>query len=268
MINNWAEDGEPRQDLPEDAVEEFRVTNSSYKAEFGLATGGVVQVVTKSGHQPVSRHRCSSTGGTRASIRTACSRPRSRSTQRHQFGGSAGGPIVPEQAALLRLVRADGPGGVLHGQHRPAAVLRLARGHVPRVPRGATCIRCAAIGRSATHRTRSAATSDENEEKACQGCGGTSASGRDEGIPRRSIVVGHTWIRGARALNDFRFQYAYAAFYGYPGRDASPGRRPDSFHRNGWTDRRGSTRSRRSPTATTTTTSAPRAAGDSRTPTR
>ena len=58
----------------------------------------------------------------------------------------------------------------------------------------------------------------ENEEKACQGCGGTSASGRDEGIPRRSIVVGHTWIRGARALNDFRFQYAYAAFYGYPGR--------------------------------------------------
>ena len=24
MINNWAEDGEPRQDLPEDAVEEFR----------------------------------------------------------------------------------------------------------------------------------------------------------------------------------------------------------------------------------------------------
>jgi dipeptidyl aminopeptidase/acylaminoacyl peptidase len=49
MINNWAEDGEPRQDLPEDAVEEFRITNASYKAEFGLATGGVVQVVTKSG---------------------------------------------------------------------------------------------------------------------------------------------------------------------------------------------------------------------------
>src|SRR5207237_9867369 len=26
-INNWVEDGEPRQDLPEDAVEEFKVTN-------------------------------------------------------------------------------------------------------------------------------------------------------------------------------------------------------------------------------------------------
>jgi hypothetical protein len=31
MINNWAEDGEPRQDLPEDAVEEFKVTNASFK---------------------------------------------------------------------------------------------------------------------------------------------------------------------------------------------------------------------------------------------
>ena len=50
-INNWAEDGEPRQDLPEDAVEEFKVTNAGYKAEFGLATGGVVEVVTKSGGQ-------------------------------------------------------------------------------------------------------------------------------------------------------------------------------------------------------------------------
>ena len=66
MINNWAEDGEPRQDLPEDAVEEFRVTNSSYKAEFGLATGGVVQVVTKSGTNNASRHAVRVLPGTRA----------------------------------------------------------------------------------------------------------------------------------------------------------------------------------------------------------
>src|SRR5438105_1726967 len=48
-INSWAEDGEPRQNVPEGAVEEFKITNALYKAEFGLATGGVVQVVTKSG---------------------------------------------------------------------------------------------------------------------------------------------------------------------------------------------------------------------------
>lgn len=49
VINNFAEDGEPRQNLPQDAVEEFKVSNAQYKAEFGLATGGIVQVVTKSG---------------------------------------------------------------------------------------------------------------------------------------------------------------------------------------------------------------------------
>ncbi len=36
-------------------------------------------------------------------------------------------------------------------------------------------------------------------------------------MPRQSLVIGHTWLRGARQLNDFRFQYAHAAFYGYPG---------------------------------------------------
>ena len=49
MINNMAEDGEPRQNLPQDAVEEFKVSNMQFPAEFGLATGGIVQVVTKSG---------------------------------------------------------------------------------------------------------------------------------------------------------------------------------------------------------------------------
>jgi hypothetical protein len=96
MINNWAEDGEPRQDLPEDAVEEFKVTNSSYKAEFGLATGGVVQVVTKSGTNRLRgtafeyfRDKSLNSKGV-----FELEKPDYR---RHQFGGSAGGPIVANQ---------------------------------------------------------------------------------------------------------------------------------------------------------------------------
>ncbi len=53
MINNWDEDGEPRQDLPQDAVEEFKVSNVQAPAQFGLATGGIVEVVTKSGTNAV-----------------------------------------------------------------------------------------------------------------------------------------------------------------------------------------------------------------------
>ncbi|PYR52263.1 MAG: hypothetical protein DMF95_06775 [Acidobacteria bacterium] len=47
--NTWAEMGEPRQNFAMDAIQEFKVSTSTYKAEYGLATGGVLSVVTKSG---------------------------------------------------------------------------------------------------------------------------------------------------------------------------------------------------------------------------
>ncbi len=47
VTNTWAEQGEPRQNFPESAVQEFRVNTNQFKAEQGLAMGGVVNVVTK-----------------------------------------------------------------------------------------------------------------------------------------------------------------------------------------------------------------------------
>src|SRR5438445_573469 len=47
--NTWAEMGEPRQNFAMDAIQEFKVSTSTYKAEYGLATGGVLSVGTKSG---------------------------------------------------------------------------------------------------------------------------------------------------------------------------------------------------------------------------
>ena len=152
MINNWAEDGEPRQDLPEDAVEEFRVTNSSYKAEFGLATGGVVQVVTKSGTNlfrgtlfEYFRDKSLNALGVFETEKPEYRAPSVRWQRRR--------PDRAEPAALLRRVRADRPGGVLHRRTlacRSSTARSRARS---RVRPGATCIRCAATGRSATHRT-------------------------------------------------------------------------------------------------------------------
>ena len=95
-INNWVEDGEPRQDLPEDAVGEFKVTNALPKAEFGLATGGVVQVVTKSGGNRVRgdafeyfRDKSLNAQGVFEATKPAY--------RRNQFGGSVGGPIVADR---------------------------------------------------------------------------------------------------------------------------------------------------------------------------
>ena len=43
------EQGEPRQNFPQDSIREFKVNTTQYKAEFGFATGGLISVVTKSG---------------------------------------------------------------------------------------------------------------------------------------------------------------------------------------------------------------------------
>ena len=47
--NTWAQMGEPRQNFAMDSIREFKVSQSTYKAEYGLATGGLLTVVTKSG---------------------------------------------------------------------------------------------------------------------------------------------------------------------------------------------------------------------------
>ena len=95
-INNWVEDGEPRQDLPEDAVEEFKITNALPPAQFGLAVGGVVQVVTKSGTNVLHgdafeyfRDKALNALGVFETTKPAY--------RRNQFGGSVGGPIVSDR---------------------------------------------------------------------------------------------------------------------------------------------------------------------------
>lgn len=215
MINNWAEDGEPRQDLPEDAVEEFKVTNAGYKAEFGLATGGVVQVVTKSGSNVLSgtafeyfRNKALNAKGI-----FEATKPEYR---RDQFGGSLGGALVRDKVHFFGsfertdteefyTVRTGQPQfySAVEGTFSLPSERNLYSGRVDWQINQAQSMFARYLG--------------EDDKKTCQGCGGISASGRDEEVPRRSVVVGHTWLRGARQLNDFRFQYAYAAFYGYPG---------------------------------------------------
>ena len=215
MINNWAEDGEPRQDLPEDAVEEFKVTNAGSKAEFGLATGGVVQVVTKSGTNRLRgtafeyfRNKSLNARGVFEAVK-----PEYR---RHQFGGSAGGPIVRDRVhffGAFERTDTDEFYTVNTGQPQFYAALE---GTFP-LPSFRNLYSLRGDWQMSNAQSVFARYLGENEKKACQGCGGTVAQGRDEEIPRRSVVAGHTWIRGARQLNDFKFQYAYAAFYGYPG---------------------------------------------------
>jgi hypothetical protein len=94
--NTWAEMGEPRQNFAMDAIQEFKVSTSTYKAEYGLATGGVLAVVTKSGTNQL--HGSGLLFFRDASITAKeffqTTKPDYR---RYQYGGTVGGPIVKDK---------------------------------------------------------------------------------------------------------------------------------------------------------------------------
>ena len=129
--NTWAEMGEPRQNFAMDAIQEFKVSTSNYKAEYGLATGGLLTVVTKSGtnqfhgsgllfFRDASDYR---------EERVSCPGTTKPDYHRYQYGGTFGGPIVKNRTHYLLRLRGHEGEPVLHGERRrPVAAVRR---HVP-----------------------------------------------------------------------------------------------------------------------------------------
>ena len=213
MYNVWVEDGEPRQSLPEDAVEQFKVSNAQYKSEFGLATGGVLQVVTKSGTNATHgtafeyfRDKALNAKGVFETVKP--------DYRRHQFGGSVGGPIRRNRMHFFgsfERTAIDQFFTVNTGLPRSYSKLE---GTFPQSSR--TNLYLGRVDWQINNAQNFFARyAGETEFLPCQGCGGSTSatSGYDEEVPRRSLVAGHTWIRSTRQLNDFRFQLATAASY-------------------------------------------------------
>jgi hypothetical protein len=213
MINSFAEDGEPRQSVPLDAVEEFKVANVQPDAEFGLATGGTLHVVTRSG---TNVHR----GGVFEYLRDEALNAQGVFQEekpdfgRHQFGGSIGGPIVRGRLHFFAAAEWTSVSesytvstglpelyGAVEGTFEKPSHRNLYFGRLNWE-----------IGR--TQRLFARYLQDD-ERSNCIFCGGTSASGVDQVLPRRGLVLGYTWAPG-RVLNDVRFQHAKAAYYAFP----------------------------------------------------
>ncbi len=212
-INNWVEDGEPRQNLPEDAVLEFKVSNAQFDAEYGLATAGLVQVVTKSGTNAYHgtgfwyfRDKALNAKGVFEE-----EKPEYR---RDQFGGSIGGPIVEdkmhfffaaERTDVTEFYTVNTGLPQFYGVHEGTFEQPFFRNLY--------------VGRFDwqvdQQNTLFARYAQEDETSTCGGCGGTVATeaGYDQETPRKSIVVGHTWLPGPDRLNDFRFQGAWNGYY-------------------------------------------------------
>ncbi len=87
-----------RATLSQEAIQEFQISRNTFSAEFGRARAGVVNIVSKSGSNDFHGNafwffRDDSLDATNTFARTEEDPP----FERHQFGGTFGGPIVEDQ---------------------------------------------------------------------------------------------------------------------------------------------------------------------------
>src|SRR5580700_10821733 len=90
--------GVQRATPPQDSVQEFRVVNNSFGAEYGRALGGIVNIVTRSGsnqmHGSVYDYLQNSATDARSLLQPA---PLPHALRENQFGGTLGGPLQQDK---------------------------------------------------------------------------------------------------------------------------------------------------------------------------
>jgi hypothetical protein len=90
--------GVQRATPPQDAVQEFRVVNNSFGAEYGRTAGGIVNIVTKSGtndlHGSIYDYFQNNATNARSILQAA---PLPDQLRHNQFGATLGGPIVKDK---------------------------------------------------------------------------------------------------------------------------------------------------------------------------
>lgn len=222
--NTWAEQGEPRQNFPAGAVQEFKVYSAEYPAEYGLYMGGLVTVATKSGtnnihgevfeywrNQALNRDNVFQQ---QAEVAEHTGNP----FNRNQFGADFGGPIVKDRLHYyLAYERTQTTGsftiftslpqyyGSLQGTFKQPSYDQMINARID--------------GQLSNTQSVFFRYAQEWNGLTYQGCGGNGEINCYDGlIPRHSFVAGHTWNPGATIVNEFRFQFAYASYQlGPPG---------------------------------------------------
>ena len=80
-----------------DAIQEFSVLTSNYSAEYGKTSGGVINAITRSGTGTFHGSVYEFLRNSALDARNFFDGPKIPSFKRNQFGGSIGGPIIPQR---------------------------------------------------------------------------------------------------------------------------------------------------------------------------
>jgi hypothetical protein len=203
--------GDAREDLPQSAIQEFKVHVSQMPAEFGGRAGGVVNVVTKAGTNAFSgevfeyfRHKALNRMDRFQQQRHDEFGEPEPDFRRHQFGGTLGGPIVrdrlhffvtAERTDIEEFFTVATGKPEFYGAHEGTFAapsftnVLFARSDVQISPQMSLYYRF----------------SKQDTLNTCQGCGGTVSSfGNDNKVPGHTNFVGHTWVLSNRILNEFQ----------------------------------------------------------------
>jgi hypothetical protein len=208
--NTWAEMGEPRQNFAMDSIREFKVSTSNYKAEYGLATGGLVSVVSKSGTNDLHGSGLLFFRDKSLTAKTYFETEKP-DFERYQYGGTIGGPIIRDkthfffayegtQESQFFTVNTSGAWPTYEGTY-PSEQDRWT--YTAKVDH-----------QLANNQSLFFRWAQENEYRPIITAGGRThpTASFDFAVPRSSGVVGHTWIVNDRMLNDFRFQYGFSKY--------------------------------------------------------
>ena len=220
-MNMSTKAGEPRQDFPQAAIQEFKVFTSQAPAEYGGRAGGVINVVTKSGTNTFSgegyeffrnKHMNQVDKFTAAAVKAGLGTNR---YIRNQYGAALGGPIVLNKVHFFIAEEyTQEKTSYLVTTGKPQFYGKFEGVFDGGLPNEEFFVRSDA--QLTSKQNGFARWAYQRVELQCEGCGGRSANAGNTLIPRDALVMGHTWVLGQRFLNEFRFNYAQQHQYQSP----------------------------------------------------
>ena len=220
--NKEGNTGEPRQDFPQSAIQEFKVLLSQSPAQYGWTAGGAVSMATKSGTNQFHgeafeflRDKALNAQDPFA-LKAGQAKPNFR---RHQYGGAIGGPIVRDRVHFF--MAAEG------------LEKKLYDNVVVSNPQFYGNMNGVFPSPEYNHMTFTRADVQVTQRQSfffryawqisnftCEGCGASSSvpwfSGGGIKQKRYSWVGGHTWVLSPRILNEVRGQYTNYHFRQHP----------------------------------------------------
>jgi len=222
--NKEGNTGEPRQDFPQSAIQEFKVFVSQSPAEYGWTAGGAVSMATKSGTNALHGegfefYRNKALNAIDPFAKAAGQAKPNFS--RHQYGASIGGPVIKDKLHFFEAAEA------LQNNLYDNVVVRKTAGNFYDNMNG--------VFKSPEYNHMSFTRGDAQisqkqslfvryswqvSDFTCEGCSASSStpwfSGGGIKQKRYSWAGAHTWVLSSRVLNEIRGQYTNYHFRQHP----------------------------------------------------